>query len=130
LGKKLSEARRKRYGVVAVVGKEDLDSGTLTVDVSGIPDSRGLVRSDRMLRFAVAQRDLAGHGKQTTKNGSSQEVGQLNQNGMVEIQEARLDGKTQAPSLPPELEVQDLKKIAISPLKLREVLAGLERAFV
>jgi threonyl-tRNA synthetase len=130
LGKKLSEARRKRYGVVAVVGKEDLDSGTLTVDVSGIPDSRGLVRSDRMLRFAVAQRDLAGHGKQTTKNGSSEEVGQLNQNGMVEIQEARIDGKTQAPSLPPDLEVQDLKKIAISPLKLREVLAGLERAFV
>jgi threonyl-tRNA synthetase len=130
LGKKLSEARRKRYGVVAVVGKEDLDSGTLTVDVSGIPDSRGLVRSDRMLRFAVAQRDLAGHGKQTTKNGSSEEVGQLNKNGMVEIQEARIDGKTQAPSLPPDLEVQDLKKIAISPLKLREVLAGLERAFV
>jgi hypothetical protein len=49
---------------------------------------------------------------------------------MVEIQEARIDGKTQAPSLPPDLEVQDLKKIAISPLKLREVLAGLERAFV
>lgn len=104
LGKKLSEARRKRYGVVAIVGRDNFSSKKLTIDISGIPDNRNLVRSDEILRFEVAQGKLGG--------------------------EAEVDTQSSKSPMPPVLEAGQLKKIAISPAKLREVLTGLEMAFV
>ena len=115
LGKKLSEAKRKRYGVVAIVGRENLKSKNLTIDISGIPDNRNLVRSDEILRIAVVRGKLADVRRQTAMGETSEES---------ELPRAA------AAEIPPVLEAEDLRKITISPLKLREVLAGLERAFV
>jgi threonyl-tRNA synthetase len=45
LGKKLSDAKRKRYGVIIVVGKQDVERGqSVTVDFSGITDPQGSIR--------------------------------------------------------------------------------------
>lgn len=44
LNKKLSESKRQRYGVIVVIGKNDLESETLSVDMSGIPDPDGQLR--------------------------------------------------------------------------------------
>lgn len=45
LGKKLSDAKRKRYSVVIVVGKQDVERGqSVTVDFTGITDPHGAIR--------------------------------------------------------------------------------------
>ena len=45
LGKKLLDAKTKRYSVVIVVGKQDVERGqSVTVDFTGITDPEGLIR--------------------------------------------------------------------------------------
>jgi threonyl-tRNA synthetase len=45
LGKKLLDAKTKRYSVIIVVGKQDVDRGqSVTVDFTGITDCGGLIR--------------------------------------------------------------------------------------
>ena len=111
LGKKLSEAKRKRYSVVAVVGRDNFNSKKLTVDISGIPDNGKSVCRDEILRFEVAQE-------------------KLKRDGEVDRQGAAVGSQFHKSPLPPALQPGQLKKITISPLQLREVLTGLERAFV
>ncbi|PSS08554.1 hypothetical protein M430DRAFT_37383 [Amorphotheca resinae ATCC 22711] len=101
LGKKLSEAKRKRYGVIAIVGKDNLNMLNVTVDMTGISDRRDLIRNNEILRTEVER-------EKTRKK--------------VEVEEKR------GPS--PPLEAADLKKLTISPLKLRQVLASLEESFL
>jgi len=46
LGKKLVDAKKKRYSVIIVVGKQDADRGqSVTVDFTGITDPQGVIRS-------------------------------------------------------------------------------------
>jgi threonyl-tRNA synthetase len=111
LGKKLSEAKRKRYGVVAIVGRDNFNLKKLTIDISGIPDNDKIVCSDEILRFEVAQEKL-------TLDGGAEGPG------------AAVESQFHKSSPPPALQPGELKKITISPLKLREVLTGLEKAFV
>ncbi|APA09939.1 hypothetical protein SS1G_05805 [Sclerotinia sclerotiorum 1980 UF-70] len=42
LKKKISEAKRKRYGAIIVIGNQNVDDKTVTVDLSGIPESEHL----------------------------------------------------------------------------------------
>ncbi|KAG0652337.1 putative threonine-tRNA [Hyphodiscus hymeniophilus] len=42
--KKISEAKRKRYSVIIVVGQKNATQGTLNVDLSGIPDPHGWIQ--------------------------------------------------------------------------------------
>jgi threonyl-tRNA synthetase len=45
LGKKLSDAKRKRYSVIIVIGKQDADRGqSVAVDFTGITDPQGDIR--------------------------------------------------------------------------------------
>ena len=111
LGKKLSEAKRKRYGVVAIVGRDNFNSKKLTVDISGIPDNGKVICCDEILRIEVAQ-------EKAMRDGGIHRPG------------AAAEKQLHKSSLPPALLPGELKKITISPLKLREVLTGLERAFV
>jgi threonyl-tRNA synthetase len=41
VSKKISEAKRNRYGVIMVVGRRDVKAGSVSVDLSGIPDPHG-----------------------------------------------------------------------------------------
>jgi threonyl-tRNA synthetase len=46
LGKKLVDAKKKRYSVIIVVGKQDVDRGqSVAVDFTGITDPQGVIRS-------------------------------------------------------------------------------------
>lgn len=105
LGKKLSEAKRNRYGVIAIVGRDNLNMKKLTIDISGIPDHRNLIRNHELLRLEVAR------GKADKEPGED-------------------NGKHDVCTLSPVLETADLRKITISPLRLREVLTSLEEDFV
>jgi threonyl-tRNA synthetase len=45
LGKKLLDAKTRRYSVIIVVGKQDVDRGqSVTVDFTGITDPEGVIR--------------------------------------------------------------------------------------
>jgi threonyl-tRNA synthetase len=133
LGKKISEAKRKRYGVIAIVGKDNFNSKNLTVDVSGIPDHHDLVRNDEILRSEVARgKELKGPAK-TEAPGESKHLppgGTVEQPGSQAEMESTREPDTPKSSIPPILEAGELKKINISPLKLREVLTSLEEVFV
>jgi threonyl-tRNA synthetase len=56
LSKKISEAKRKRYSLIAVVGKNDIESGELVVDFSGIKNEE-FVSSLFTLRLAQSRRE-------------------------------------------------------------------------
>jgi threonyl-tRNA synthetase len=56
LRKKLSEAKRKRFAIIIVVGTQDVDSNNLTVDFSGIPDPENQLCKMGILRQSVAAR--------------------------------------------------------------------------
>ncbi|KAA8575688.1 hypothetical protein MFRU_020g00700 [Monilinia fructicola] len=52
--KKISEAKRKRYGAIIVLGKKNVDSGTVTVDLSGIPRSKRSI-ADQKIREILSK---------------------------------------------------------------------------
>jgi threonyl-tRNA synthetase len=54
--KKLSEAKRKRFAIVIVVGTQDVNSNNLTVDFSGIPDPEDQLCKMGILRQCLAAR--------------------------------------------------------------------------
>ncbi|QSZ29501.1 hypothetical protein DSL72_004015 [Monilinia vaccinii-corymbosi] len=49
--KKISEAKRKRYGAIIVLGKKDVDSNTVTVDLSGIPRSKRSIPEEKIRKI-------------------------------------------------------------------------------
>ncbi|KAE8443256.1 hypothetical protein EG329_002044 [Mollisiaceae sp. DMI_Dod_QoI] len=61
--KKVSEAKRKRYAVVVVVGKQDILQNRVVADFTGIPDPQGGLPHSGILRQLSAQkRHLDGAG--------------------------------------------------------------------
>jgi len=136
LGKKLSEAKRKRYGVVAIVGRDNFDMKKLTVDFSGIPDDRNLVRSNEILRLetspGIASQETEEGKAESQASKESTDVPRDDAIAPLECEIAR-EGTTRDShklSLPPVLQAGGLKKITISPLRVREVLTSLEEEFV
>jgi threonyl-tRNA synthetase len=53
LKKKISEAKRKRYGVIVIVGNDNVETGNVNVDFSGIP-SYELLGRHKALKTSVA----------------------------------------------------------------------------
>ena len=49
--KKISEAKRKRYSVIMVVGQNNVIRNTVNVDLSGIPDPHGWIRTSAYALF-------------------------------------------------------------------------------
>ncbi|KAK4216562.1 hypothetical protein QBC37DRAFT_416533 [Rhypophila decipiens] len=48
---KLREARQKGYGMIMVVGDREVETGTLTVDIRGIPEKQGQPRSPDQVQY-------------------------------------------------------------------------------
>lgn len=116
LGKKISEAKRKRYGVIMVVGKKNVDKN-IDVDLSGIPDPHGWV-----LESASA---LAGN---LLKAKDSQHVGERKAiDPLVEV-----DGKAveDGSRPPPKLEPHQLKALSFTPHRLAQLFFGMDRNYV
>jgi threonyl-tRNA synthetase len=67
LGTKIKQAKQENYGLIIVVGPKDVESGMLTVDSTGIPDTEGFtghrrleMKPDELLRF-MKDRVVAHH---------------------------------------------------------------------
>jgi threonyl-tRNA synthetase len=72
LKKKISEAKRKRYGAIIVVGAKNATNETVTVDLSSIPDRFGFLSSDRNVLQA-----LNTEGNQKSENATKQQLQNL-----------------------------------------------------
>ena len=59
IGKKISEAKRKRYGAIIVVGKQNVAENNVTVDLSGIPDPHCYIGTMSTVRTAAAYAQIA-----------------------------------------------------------------------
>ncbi|KAM3089002.1 threonyl-tRNA synthetase [Clarireedia jacksonii] len=68
LGKKISEAKRKRYGAIIVVGAKNAANETVTVDLSSIPDRFGFLSSDSNILQALSNRRSESATKQQLQN--------------------------------------------------------------
>ncbi|TAQ83442.1 hypothetical protein B7494_g8235 [Chlorociboria aeruginascens] len=51
--KKISEAKRKRYSVVIVVGQKNVEDGTINVDLSGMMDPYGFVATNNRIKSSI-----------------------------------------------------------------------------
>jgi threonyl-tRNA synthetase len=108
LKKKISEAKRKRYAVIAVVGAKDVEKNRLICDFSGIPDPHNLLVQNMQLRNGRTHRDT----KQKTSEGDIESSGEIPK-------------RAEAPMLDP----QDLKSYPVQAEYLRNFLNSLQRVY-
>jgi threonyl-tRNA synthetase len=66
--KKISEAKRKRYSVIVVLGQKNVEQKTINVDLSAIPDRHSLIQK-------VANMQFANHAPIRTKVFKKEETG-------------------------------------------------------
>lgn len=114
--KKISEAKRKRYSAIIVVGNNDLKSetGAITADLSGISDPSGF----------LGQCISMYNSWLSVKEQAPQEHGVQNQVFKMPRQYRRL----QAVGEPVDSKV-DLRQVKIDPKSLREILVHLEHQY-
>jgi len=108
LKKKISEAKRKRYAVIAVVGVKDVEKNRLICDFSGIPDPHNRLVQNMQLRNGRTYRDT----RQRTSEGDTESSGEIPK-------------KAEAPMLDP----QDLKSYPVQAEYLRNFLNSLQRVY-
>jgi len=108
LKKKISEAKRKRYAVIAVVGAKDVEKNRLICDFSGIPDPHNRLVQNMQLRNGRTYRDT----KQKTSEGDIESPGEIPK-------------MAEAPMLDP----QDLKSYPVQAEYLRNFLNSLQRVY-
>ncbi|RDL42483.1 Uncharacterized protein BP5553_02462 [Venustampulla echinocandica] len=114
LKKKLSEAKRKRYGIIAVVGKRNVETQHLEVDFTAIPTSRYNVGNSALLN--IIARSTGTKGKESISAVGGQHIKSLDDG---------LGGEQ-----PLRLSPDQLKNISISPKSLRRFLAELQTCYV
>ncbi|EKD18532.1 hypothetical protein MBM_03525 [Drepanopeziza brunnea f. sp. 'multigermtubi' MB_m1] len=56
IGKKIREAKQKRYSVIAVIGEKDISEKSLVVDLTGIPGAEGGLPQNRLLAILAAEK--------------------------------------------------------------------------
>lgn len=56
LKKKISEAKRKHYSAIIVIGKQNVSTATVDVDLTGISDSYNYIATDRLVEAAIASK--------------------------------------------------------------------------
>jgi threonyl-tRNA synthetase len=103
--KKISEAKRKRYSMIAVVGKKNVEGGkTLTVDLSALSDPYGIVR-----RFYWLKQWAGSKNRPPLPEGYS-------------------DSQTIPVGHPifPEVPANELKEMELAPKALRELIFQFE----
>jgi threonyl-tRNA synthetase len=103
LKKKISEAKRKRYAVIAVVGNQEAAANQLVVDFTAFPDFETNIGKHLALRHASAS--SGGTTSESAKEG-----------GLVEQT--------------PYLSAKDLKSLAVSPKALASCLGDLQTLYI
>jgi len=120
LNKKLLEAKLQRYGVLVVVGKQNVQSGRLTVDFSAIPDYRYDIRESKMLNNILK-------AYQEYKQTRDSQFSGWGENWAPDEDDLPI----QLDDTPPRrLDWEEVKAFPISARTLRRVLNGLQTSFV
>jgi threonyl-tRNA synthetase len=82
VSKKISEAKRKRYSVIMVVGNQNVEKNNISVDLSGIPDRHGWV----LYSGNVLSEKILKPGVEDSQTGDAQmEVSRKSENPSVEM---------------------------------------------
>jgi threonyl-tRNA synthetase len=105
LKKKIADAKRKRYAVIAVVGNQEADAKRLIVDFTAFPDFETHLGKHLALRHAAA-------------NWSSEEG----------VSESAIEGGSTNQT--PYLTAKGLKSLAVTPKALRSCLGDLQNVYV
>ena len=114
LKKKISEAKRKRYSVIMVIGRKNVENGDISVDVSGIPDPYGWIQ--------MVSSELANRGPIHTKPK------RLNEAEDAGISGNKADDSHQKNDR--RLEPEQLKDLSFHKRRLRQMFAAMEKAYV
>lgn len=118
ISKKISEAKRKRYGVIMIVGKENMKKKNVSVDLSAIPDPHGWVQIT-----AAALAESIPNPKYQTDAG---EFG-------VEHAQISADGKTDEPSMavkPEKIQREQLKDLSFEPRRLWQLFTMMGKQYI
>jgi len=105
LTKKISDAKRKRYAVIAVVGNQDAAANRMIVDFTGFPDFEINVGKHLALRHsAVASKEIKSTAESANERESTEQT--------------------------PFLSAKDLKSLPVSPKILASCLADFQSSYV
>jgi threonyl-tRNA synthetase len=118
ISKKISEAKRKRYGVIMIVGKENMKKKNVSVDLSAIPDPHGWVQIT-----AAALAESIPNPKYQTDAG---EFG-------VEHAQISADGKTDEPSMavkPEKIQREQLRDLSFEPRRLWQLFTMMGKQYI
>jgi len=111
------EAKLQRYGVVVIVGIRNVESGSLTVDFSAIPDYRYDIREGKLLKNIL----------EAYKEYTQEKHNRFSNWGRVWTPD---DEGFQDDPTPRRLEVAEIKAFQITARTLRKVLNGLQTSYV
>jgi len=118
LQKKISEAKRKGYSLIIVVGKDNAGSGNLSVDFSNMPNYQQLCKHTMLKLVAVTNKSFFDSPK-ADEDPQARYIDIYRQ-----FNEKRWDSE-----IVPDLEPEALKNFSINPNRLRAVLYSLLRSF-
>lgn len=110
LRKKISEAKRKHYGIVVVIGSGNVVSKTLNVDFSGLPEIEWLAKHRMVKEHWNIAKNMTSY-----KGSSPTEKLQARKELLKQSKQTPEDGL-------PDLATEDLKNIEIDHADLKELL--------
>ncbi|KAL3425058.1 threonyl-tRNA synthetase [Phlyctema vagabunda] len=117
--KKISEAKRKRYGAILVVGKDNVKSGLVNVDLSAIPDPHGFLKKSPYVLSSIAAAEQA--AKQANVGIITEKIPRADANTSLTLDAL---GQSQVDS------VKDLQKLMMSTKHLKALLEETVKAYV
>jgi threonyl-tRNA synthetase len=113
--KKISEAKRKRYSLIIVVGNKNVEGQYLNVDFSGVPDSYGWLHTSEYISNAITIREeRIQHEADVSNKGVPYDRRKREEKGFTK----RVDVTT-----------TQLQDIEIDPITLKSLLAKMEQVY-
>lgn len=125
LSKKIREAKQKRYGVIAVVGENDVKEGRLVVDLTGLPISEDLMVNNRLLKRVMAKQQGAPYYNPPGPERSKIRFSKSTAYATEPEAEEEVDPFEGSPPLDPK----DLKSLKIEPDWLKRYLVNLQKHY-
>ncbi|TVY80915.1 putative threonine--tRNA ligase [Lachnellula suecica] len=120
LPKKIAEAKAQRYSVIVVVGDQNVRSGRLTANLTGITGDRYNVAESKMLNNILVADEVYKQKREARYNG----WGRDEPLGDGEYPESGVD------AAPRRIEQEVLKSFPITARTLRRALQGLQSSYV
>lgn len=104
IGKKIREAKQKRYSVIAVIGEKEVKESNVVADLTGIPGGEEWMLASKALRFAVAE-------SKGYEPGCRHKYAEMGEEDLSKM---------------PVLEPVDLKNVKTTPAFLKKILDSLQ----